>query len=66
MWKVLFVYYSYTQNTRTVADTMADALRQRGHDVTEALIEFTDPEYSKSFQKLPMKMPIMLGSMSRT
>src|SRR5215471_15520670 len=59
MSKVLFVYYSYTQQTRTVADTMADVLRDRGHDVTEAAIEFTDPKYSKHFQTLPMKMPIL-------
>src|SRR5262245_17737832 len=59
MSKVLFAYYSYTQQTRAVADTMGDVLRDQGHDVTKALIKFTDPKYSKSFQKLPMKMPIM-------
>jgi flavodoxin len=59
MSKVLFVYYSYTQNTRTVADTMADVLRKQGHEVAEAAIEFTDPKYGAHFQQLPMKMPLL-------
>ena len=55
---VLFVYYSFTQQTRRVADTMADTLRGRGYDVTEAAIEFTDPHYGKRFSKRPMSWPI--------
>lgn len=56
--KVLFVFYSFTQQTRQVADTMAETLRRRGMDVTEAAIEFTDPHYGKRFSKLPMSWPI--------
>jgi flavodoxin len=55
---VLFVYYSFTQQTRRVADTMAGALRERGCDVTEAAIRFTDAQYGKKFSKHPMGWPI--------
>jgi menaquinone-dependent protoporphyrinogen IX oxidase len=56
--RVLFVYFSFTQQTRRVADTMADVLRARGHDVTMAALEFTDPHYGKRFEKRPMSWPI--------
>jgi flavodoxin len=56
--KVLFVYYSFTNQTRTVASTMADVLRARGCDVTEAAIGFTDEHYGNRFSKLPMSWPI--------
>ena len=55
---VLFVYYSFTQNTRRVADRMTDTLRQRGYEVTEAAIEFPDADYGKRFSKRPMSWPI--------
>jgi len=56
--RVLFVYYSFTQNTRRVAETMARVLRASGHSVTEAAIEFTDAHYGKRFSRLPMSWPI--------
>src|SRR3954471_4868888 len=40
--KVLFVYYSFTKQSPRVVDAMADALRERGCDVDQALFEFTD------------------------
>ena len=55
---VLIVYFSFTQQTRRVADTMADALRDRGYGVTEAAIEFTDAHYGKRFSQHPMSRPI--------
>src|SRR5262245_41365386 len=55
---VLFVYYSFTNQTRSVANTMADVLRARGCDVTEAALEFTDEHYGKRFSKLPMSWPV--------
>jgi menaquinone-dependent protoporphyrinogen IX oxidase len=55
---VLFVYYSFTQQTRRVADAMAEVLRERGCDVTEAAIQFTDTHYGKKFSKRPMGWPI--------
>src|SRR3954452_13581678 len=56
--RVLFVYYSFTQQTRRVAETMADALRRRGCAVTVAPIEFTDPRYAERFAQRPMSWPI--------
>jgi flavodoxin len=56
--RALFVYYSFTQNTRRVARMMAETLRVRGYEVTEAAIEFTDPRYGPRFSKLPMSWPI--------
>jgi menaquinone-dependent protoporphyrinogen IX oxidase len=55
---VLFVFYSFTQQTRRVADSMGDALRARGHDVTEVALEFTDPHYGRKFEARPMSWPI--------
>ena len=37
---------------------MADTLRERGYEVTEAAIEFTDAHYGKRFAKRPMSWPI--------
>jgi menaquinone-dependent protoporphyrinogen IX oxidase len=56
---VLFVYYTYTQQTRKVAEAMADVLRGRGCDVHLAAIEFTDPRYEKRFKKFPMPRPFL-------
>ncbi len=42
--RVLFVYYSYTQQTQMVVQGMAEALR--GCEVQNAAIEFTHPRYS--------------------
>jgi hypothetical protein len=53
--RVLLVYYSHTQQALRVADAMADVLRQRGCDVTQAGIEFTDPHYSKNFKVFPFR-----------
>ena len=38
---VLFLYFTYTQQTLKVLDAMADVLRGRGCEVTWAAIEFT-------------------------
>jgi menaquinone-dependent protoporphyrinogen IX oxidase len=54
---VLFVYYTYTQQTAKVVETMADVLRDRGCDVTLALIEFLEPRYVKRFKEFPMPHP---------
>ncbi len=56
---VLFVYYTYTQQTRKVAEAMAEVLRGRGCDVTLAAIEFTDPRYAKRFSQFPMPRPFL-------
>ena len=53
----LFVYFSYTQQTKNVLDAMADVLRGRGIDVALAAIELTDPRYAARFQEFPMPKP---------
>ena len=55
---VLMVYYSFTNQTALVADSMADALTTRGCQVTSAKVEFIDKRYGARFQKLPMSWPI--------
>jgi hypothetical protein len=55
--KVLFVYFTYSQQTLRVVDAMAGALRERGCDVREAKIEFTDPRYADRFSRFPLRHP---------
>jgi hypothetical protein len=54
---VLFVYFTYTNQTRKVIDAMAEVLRGRDFDVTLAAIEFTDPRYAGRFKEFPMRHP---------
>jgi flavodoxin len=56
---VLFVYYSYTQQTLKVVKAMAAALRERGVQVALASIEFTDPRYADRFKVFPMARPYL-------
>ena len=53
--RVLFVYYTHTQQAKRVSDAMAEVLRRRGCDVTQAGIEFTDPHYAKNFKVFPFR-----------
>ena len=53
--RVLFVYYSHTQQAKRVCDAMAEVLRGRGCDVSQAGIEFTDPHYAKNFKVFPFR-----------
>jgi flavodoxin len=53
--RVLFVYYSHTQQAQRVCDAMAEVLRGRGCDVTQASLEFTDPRYVDKFAVFPFK-----------
>jgi menaquinone-dependent protoporphyrinogen IX oxidase len=52
---VLFVYFSYTQQTLKVAEVMAEVLRERGCEVSHARIEFTDPRYVSMFSAFPLR-----------
>ena len=54
---VLFIYFTYTNQTRKVIDAMAEVLRGRGCDVQLAAIEFTDPRHAGRFKKFPMPHP---------
>jgi flavodoxin len=53
--RVLFVYYSHTQQAQRVSDAMAETLRGRGCDVSQAAIEFTDLHYAKNFKTFPFR-----------
>jgi hypothetical protein len=53
--QVLFVYFTYTQQSLRVAEAMADALRERGCDVRLAAIEFTDSRYAERFTRFPLR-----------
>ena len=54
---VLFVYYTYTQQTLKVVEAMAGVLRGRGCEVNLAAIEFIDPRYAERFREFPMPHP---------
>ena len=45
--RVLFVYYTHTNQAKRVCESMAEVLRSRGCEVSEAGIEFTDPHYAE-------------------
>jgi hypothetical protein len=53
--RVLLVYYSHTQQAHRVCDVMAGVLRGRGHDVSQAAIEFTDPHYARTSRGFPFR-----------
>jgi menaquinone-dependent protoporphyrinogen IX oxidase len=53
--QVLFVYYTYTQQTLKVIEAMANVLRERGCEVRRARIEFTDPRYADRFSRFPLR-----------
>jgi len=52
---VLLVYYTYTQQSRKVAEAMAEVLRERGYDVRQAAIEFTDTRWAERFSHFPLR-----------
>jgi hypothetical protein len=52
--KVLFVYYTYTQQTQKVVDAMGEVMEQRGCEVTKAKIDLTDERYTARFHEFPM------------
>jgi hypothetical protein len=54
---VLFVYYTYTQQTLKVVEAMADVLRDRGCEVHLGAIGFIDPRYDERFKEFPMPHP---------
>jgi flavodoxin len=52
---VLPVYYTYTHQTKLVAEAIADVLRDRGCEVRPAAIGFTDKRWAERFSRLPLR-----------
>lgn len=57
--RVLFVYFTYTQQSLKVAEAMAEPLRERGCDVQLAGIELTDSRYAERFTRFPLRRPYL-------
>jgi flavodoxin len=57
--RVLFVYYSHTKQAQRVCEAMAEVLRERGCDVTQAAIEFTEPRYLDKFSVFPFRHAVL-------
>jgi menaquinone-dependent protoporphyrinogen IX oxidase len=53
--RVLLLFYSYTQQSRKVAEAMGDVFRERGCDVQQAAIELTDKRYAERFTRFPLR-----------
>jgi menaquinone-dependent protoporphyrinogen IX oxidase len=53
--RVLFVYFTYTQQSLKVAEVMAEVLRDRSCDVRLAGIELTDSRYAERFTRFPLR-----------
>lgn len=51
--KILIVYYSFTNQTRRVAEAMAGSFRDHGCEVCECAIEFTDERYQMQLPMVP-------------
>jgi hypothetical protein len=58
--RVLFVYFTVTKQTLRVVEAMTDTFRERGCDVQQARIEFTDPRYADRFSRFPFRHPWLL------
>jgi hypothetical protein len=53
--RVLLVYFTYTQQSRAVADAMAGVFRERGSEVEQAEIGFTDERWAERFTRFPLR-----------
>src|SRR4051794_15124286 len=53
--RVLFVYYTLSQQASRVATAMTETFKAQGCEVTEAVIEFTDKRWAKQFDHFPWK-----------
>jgi len=53
--RVLFVYYSYTGQALKIVETMSEVFRDRGCDVTQAAIGFTDRRWAERFTRFPLR-----------
>jgi menaquinone-dependent protoporphyrinogen IX oxidase len=53
--RVLLLYYSYTGQTLKVLENAGEVFRNRGCDVQNAEIKFTDPRFAERFSRFPMR-----------
>lgn len=53
--RVLFVYFTYTQQAFRVVEAMTEVLRERSCDVDQAKIEFTDKRWAERFTRFPFR-----------
>jgi menaquinone-dependent protoporphyrinogen IX oxidase len=53
--RVLLLYYTYTGQALKVLEAAGEVFRDRGFEVIEAQIEFTDPRYAQRFSRFPMR-----------
>src|SRR5436189_474541 len=53
--RVLFVYYTYTQQASKVVEVMTSVLAERGCEVNQAAIGFTDQRYRDRFSRFPLR-----------
>jgi menaquinone-dependent protoporphyrinogen IX oxidase len=56
---VLIVYYTHTKQALRVADAMTEVFRERGCEVTQASIEFTEPRYVDRFSVFPFRHAVI-------
>jgi menaquinone-dependent protoporphyrinogen IX oxidase len=57
--RVLLVYYTFTQQALKVVEAMTSVLAERGCEVDQAAIEFTDPRYRDRFSRFPLRRPFL-------
>jgi len=53
--QVLLLYYTYTGQSQKVLNSAGSAFADRGCEVHEARIEFTDPRFAQRFSRFPMR-----------
>jgi menaquinone-dependent protoporphyrinogen IX oxidase len=53
--RILLVYYTYTGQSQKVLKAAAEVFRERGCEVHEARIEFTDARFAERFTRFPMR-----------
>lgn len=68
--RVLLLYYSYTGQSLKVLEAAGEVFRERGCEVAQAGIEFTDQRYAEKFSRFPMRrvwpdMLSVLGAQKR-
>ncbi|HKP43414.1 flavodoxin family protein [Mycobacterium sp.] len=53
--RVLLLYYTYSGQSQRVLEAAGEVFRERGCEVQQAKIEFTDQRYAERFSHFPMR-----------